>query len=122
MVVVAGIVAFTACEPTNMIQLASPQPIDSVVFVVGGASGARIGTPIYGLSIVRCSDELPMWTIAADGSRALPDRVIYGGRIPGFVTRTGPEPLVAGCYKAFLSDARPLVFDVDFHGVVKPRS
>ena len=122
-VVVVGVGAFlfAACEVSNMIQLAPQQPADSLVFVIGGASDARAPTPVHGLSIVRCGDERPMWTIAADGSRRLPARVVYGAPIPGYSIRTGPDPLVAGCYKAFLSDASPLVFDVGPHGVVARR-
>jgi hypothetical protein len=119
--VAVAALALVACAPSNMIQLAPSATRDSLAFVISGASDARVTSPVYGLSVVHCLDDVPVWTIAADGTRALPARVTYGALIAGYETRVGPVPLAPGCYKAFLSNADPLIFDVGPQGAVTAR-
>jgi hypothetical protein len=99
-----------------VIALAPGSTPDSLVFVI---SGAAVGAPpklLYGLSVTHCGDEVPMWTIAADGTRLMPDTVRYGELVPGFVPRAGPEPLGPACYRAIASGAPPLRFAIDTAG------
>ena len=111
----------SACEYGNAIRLAPTATRDSLVFVIRSVREAPTTNAIYGLSILRCGDEHPMWTIAADGTRTMPDTVVYGRPIPGFAVRQGPERLEPGCYSAVISGARPLTFDVTSAGTVKLR-
>ena len=111
----------SACDYANAIRLVPTASRDSLVFVIGSIREAPSTNAVYGLSILRCTDEHPMWTIAADGSRTMPDTVVYGRSIPGFSVRSGPEPLAPGCYTAVVSGARPLTFDVTSDGMVKVR-
>src|SRR5439155_17995242 len=112
----------TRCVPiANTTQLAPRATRDSLVLMIGSATGAGAATSVYGLSVIRCGDERAFWTIAADGSRSLPERIAYGRLIPGFETRAGPEPLLPGCYQAIVSGADPVTFDVTATGQIRVR-
>lgn len=117
----ASILCASGCEYANAIRLVPAATRDSLVFVIRSIREAPTTNAVYGLSILRCTGEHPMWTIAADGSRTMPDTVVYGRPIPGFSVRSGPEPLVPGCYTAVISGARPLTFDVKSDGTVRVR-
>ena len=102
-----------ACEPQNVIAIAPGSTPDSLVFVLRGAAVGASPKLLYGLSVTHCGDEIPMWTIAADGTRLMPDTVRYGQLVPGFVLRAGPEPLPPACYRAVASGAAPIQFAID---------
>jgi hypothetical protein len=95
--------------------------VDSLVFLIHGVSSPTAPpTLAYGLTVMRCGDERPFWTISADGSHAMPDHVTYGRTLPGFLTRAGPDSLQLGCYRVVLSRANPVTFYVDPGGRVRP--
>jgi hypothetical protein len=99
--------------PKNVVRIAPEATADSVVFLLRSSTDAGLpAESVYGLSVVRCDTKEVFWTISADGSRLAPDRVVYGQPIPGFPTRAGPAPLVAGCYEVILSGAVPRAFDI----------
>jgi hypothetical protein len=105
-----------ACAPQNVIAVAPGSTPDSLVFVIRGAAVGAPPNLLYGLSVTRCRDAIPLWTIAADGSRLMPDTLRYGRPVPGFVLRAGPEPLGPDCYRAVVSGAVPLRFAIDPEG------
>jgi hypothetical protein len=93
-----------------------------LVFLINGTSSpTAAATLVYGLTVVRCGAEVPVWTISADGSRPMPDRVVYGSLVPGFRIITPPQPLTPGCYRVILSRANPVTFDVGSDGLVVAR-
>jgi hypothetical protein len=112
-----------ACDaPANLVRVAPTPRVDSLTFelsAIGGA-GSGPGTLVYGVSVVDCEEHV-FWTIASDGTRALPQRFAYGSVIPGFETRAGPMTLVPGCYKILVSRAKPLRFEIGGDGSVTPR-
>lgn len=114
-------IAIAACAIENTIHLEPEATTDSLVFVIAGTATGAPSNMSYGLSVIRCGDERPFWTIAADGSRLMPDRIVYGRPLAGFVTSTGPDSLRPGCYKAIVSEAKPVTFDVLPNGRVSPR-
>jgi hypothetical protein len=119
--IVVAIIAMSCDAPTNLVRVAPVPRVDSLTFElssVGAASGP--GSLVYGVSVVDCEENV-FWTIASDGSRALPQRFTYGSVIPGFATRTGPLPLVPGCYKVLVSRAKPFRFEIRGDGSVTAR-
>jgi hypothetical protein len=121
--IVCTLLAGTACAVENTIALAPNPRADSLVFLIRDArtGGASSGFT-YGLSVLRCGDERAFWTIAADGTRHIPEQIVYGQPVPGFTTRAGPDTLRAGCYKAIVSASTPLEFDVAPTGQIRVRS
>jgi hypothetical protein len=113
--------AVTSCALENRVSIAPGATRDSLVFVIGGATGTADTRVIYGLTVEQCSTALVFWTVVGNGTRTLPDRVQYGQAIPGFATTAGPLPLAAGCYRVIVSEAPPVTFDVAASGVVRPR-
>lgn len=105
-----------ACVHQNVIAVAPGSTPDSLVFVISGADVGSSPSLLYGLSVTRCEDEIPMWTIAATGTRLMPDTLLYGQPVPGFDLRAGPEPLPPDCYRAIASGAAPLRFAIDPDG------
>jgi len=105
--------AIGCTPPPNALRLAPAVTGDSIVFELTNADGkgAYQGW-IYGLSVFVCDTERSVWTIASDGSRSLPARIVYGEPIPGYVVRVGPERLVPGCYEAVASGTQPFRFNV----------
>lgn len=106
------------CAYENVIGVAPGSTRDSLVFVLRGAKPGADPALVYGLGVVRCSDERPMWLISAEGNRLLPDTVRYAQVVPGFILRAGPEPLVADCYKVVASGAASSRFVIDTKGAV----
>ncbi len=97
----------------NAVRIGPDATTDSLVFLL--TSAANTGQPptlVYGLSVVRCNTEEAFWTVAADGSRQMPTRIVYGRPIAGFPARAGPVPLTPGCYEVILSGAAPRRFEV----------
>lgn len=120
---VSTAVAVTGCRMENVVHLAPSVTADSVAFIVTGTASATAPSNLaYGLSVIRCSNAQVMWTISADGTRLMPDRVEYGAVIPGFHTLAGPLPLTVGCYQVVVSRAAPVTFDVSMTGQVTVRS
>jgi hypothetical protein len=109
------------CALENRVTIAPGATRDSLVFVLGGVSGAADTRVIYGLTVQRCADEVVFWTVAGNGTRTLPERIRYGEPLPGFATIAGPLPLSAGCYRVIVSEAPPVTFDVGPDGIVRPR-
>ena len=108
----AALAALACVAPSNAIRVAPNATADSLAFVVTAADSVRPATLVYGLTVVRCGSEDALWTISADGTRQLPSRVVYGQRIEGFPTRTGPAPLTPGCYEVIISGGRPQRFEI----------
>jgi hypothetical protein len=112
-----------ACVPETAIQIAPGATRDSLVFLISDLQSGKQGAGfIYGLSILQCNTDRAAWTIAADGSRTMPDHVVYGRPVPGFATRAGPDSLHSGCYRAVVSSSNPLVFDVSPTGGITVRA
>jgi hypothetical protein len=107
------------CVHENVLALAPGSRGDSLVFVLRSAHVGADPNLVFGLSVIRCADDVPMWTISADGSRTMPDSLLYGQVIPGFPVRAGPFPLAPDCYRAIASGAAPLRFDVGVTGDIK---
>ncbi len=107
------------CVAQNVIAVAPGSTRDSLVFVVRGAKVGASPNLVFGLGVVRCADDRPMWIIAAEGSRLMPDSLRYGEPVPGFALRAGPEPLGPDCYRAVASGAVPLRFVVDPAGGIR---
>lgn len=91
------------------------------MFVTAHVGGDTPPGSADGLSVIRCGDERPVWTIVADGSKLMPAQIAYGQAPAGFVTQNGPDSLRAGCYKAVVSGASPVTFDVSQGGRVSAR-
>ncbi|MGH7616668.1 MAG: hypothetical protein ACREPM_05515 [Gemmatimonadaceae bacterium] len=94
---------------------------DSLVFVLGGATGPANMSVVYGLTVEHCGGGPVVWTLVGNGTRTLPDRIAYGQVIPGFASTAGPVPIGTGCYRIIISEAPPLSFDVRANGVVQAR-
>jgi len=120
---IATLAAASACEKSaNMVRIEPGAAVDSLVFHVSAAGEPNSpGVLAYGLSVLACADDRPFWTIAADGTRAMPRDVRYGGPIPGFPTNTGPLPLVPGCYDVIVSGGPRIRFTVTAARRVVPR-
>jgi hypothetical protein len=116
--VAAAVLAGGACVHQNVIAVAPGSTRDSLVLVIRGAQAGAPPNLLFGVSVIRCADERPMWTISADGSRTMPDTLLYGQVVPGFPVRVGPEVLHADCYQAIASGAAPFRFIVDAKGGV----
>lgn len=112
-------IQLTACVPiANALRIEPGATADSLAFVVSGIQeGGRLGgdpaVSIYGLSVIACGTERSMWTVASNGTRSMPRRIMYGQILAGFPVRTGPFPLTAGCYDALMTGAHALRFDVE---------
>jgi hypothetical protein len=114
-------IAISCDAPTNLVRIAPTPRVDSVAFELSAVgTGTGPGSLVYGVSVVDCDDKV-FWTIASDGTRALPQRFTYGSVIPGFETRAGPLPLAPGCYKMLVSRAKPLRFEIAADGSATPR-
>lgn len=106
---------------TGIVNLVRVEPGDAPnkpVFVLTDTTGrGPVGT-IYGLSVIPCGSETPVWQLVASGSNGPPARVVYGDSVPGYLARVGPVPLRAGCYDVFVTDGRRVRFHVDAAGHV----
>jgi hypothetical protein len=121
-VIVAGLVLFALCSSCdNVINQVRVEPgvaLRAPVFVLTDTSGRGPAGTIYGVSVVPCGSDTPVWQIAATGTNGAPARITYGETPAGFVVRAGPEPLHAGCYDVFVTDGRRARFRVDAAGRV----
>ena len=109
--------SIAACEAVvNRVRVEPGTTPLTPVFVLTDTTGQQPSGTIYGLSVVRCGDDTAVWQIAADGSLSAPSRIEYGHAPPGYVVRSGPEPLRAGCYDVFVTDGRRARFRVDAAG------
>jgi hypothetical protein len=61
------------------------------------------------------------WLALAPDTAELISRISYGNNPPGWRSVQGPQPIVAGCYRAAIARAAPLEFDVLRNGQVKAR-
>lgn len=113
--------AVCACATgTVLITLEPGARADSLTFRVVPRPNAVPTPVIYGLSVVHCGTDSPLWTVAADGSRHLPEHVTYGRPIEGFAVRNGPVALTPGCYEALVTGASPLRFQIGADGSAVP--
>ena len=113
--------ACSGCALENRVSIAPGATRDSLTFAIGGANGTADTRVIYGLTVERCGGDVVLWTVVANGTRTLPDRIRYGQLLPGFATTAGPLPLSPGCYRVIVSEAPPVTFDVSPDGVVRAR-
>ena len=70
---------------------------------------------VYGLTVMTCRGRA-VWTISNDRLGPAPSRFTYGVTPPGFVSRTGPEPLEPGCYEVFISGPSRARFQIGKDG------
>jgi len=106
------------CDPAVNEVRVEPGAAREPVFVLTDTTGRGPSGAIYGLSVVRCGADSAVWQIVASGSNGAPMRLTYGQAPPGYVTTSGPQPLVAGCYDVFITDGRRSRFRVDASGRV----
>ena len=59
-------------------------------------------------------------TLAPDTAETI-SRITYGSPPPGWRSVQGPQPMAIGCYRAALSNAPPLEFDVLPDGQIRAR-
>jgi hypothetical protein len=115
----AFVIIAAACEAAvNEVRVEPGTAPMKPIFVLTDTTGQRVSGTIYGMSIVACGADSPMWQIAALGSNGSPSRVEYGVAPPGYATHAGPAPLRAGCYDVFVTDGRRARFRVDGAGHV----
>ena len=88
------------------------------IFVLTDSSGHGPAGTVYGLSVIPCGFDNPVWQLVANGTNRAPARFAYGDSVPGYVSRVGPTPLGAGCYDVFVTDGRRVRFHVDRAGRV----
>lgn len=81
----------------NVTVAVEPAPAPARVAFGLGVGGGYF----YGLTVMTCTRDSVMWVVGTGGTNAgRPSRVVYGQAPAGFATRTGPVPLVPGCYMA----------------------
>jgi hypothetical protein len=108
-----------ACGPVlNEVRIEPGTTPLKPVFVLTDTTGRAASGTIYGLSVVPCGADTAVWQIAANGSNQAPARLEYGETPAGYIARTGPETLRAGCYDVFVTDGRRARFRVDAGGRV----
>lgn len=108
-----------ACGPAiNEVRIEPGTAPLKPVFVLTDTTGQATTGTIYGLSVIPCGAENPVWQIAANGSFSAPTRLEYGETPPGYVVNIGPAPLRAGCYDVFITDGRRSRFRIDVSGHV----
>lgn len=88
------------------------------VFVLTDTTGRGPAGTVYGMSVLPCGSDSPVWQLVASGSNGAPSRIVYGDSVPGYVPRIGPRPLAAGCYEVYVTDGRRVRFHVDAAGRV----
>jgi hypothetical protein len=119
------VIGATSCEPVvNLVRVEPGSAPAKPVFVLTDTTGRGASGTIYGLSVVPCGSDAPVWQIAANGSNGAPGRLEYGVTPPGYASNVGPMPLRSGCYDVFVTDGRRARFRVDGSGqvVVEPRA
>jgi len=119
----AGCLALTACAGRNAVWVEPGSTAARVVFRVANTPGGA--APIdffYGLTVATCEGGRVMWTMrnADTQSAARPIRIVYGEPPAGYVSATGPLPLVPGCYRATVSGPASTEFVVRADGSVAP--
>jgi hypothetical protein len=111
----AGAAPAPAAGASTSASPAPPAPPAPPVFAVGASSQS-----IYGLTVTRCGGA-PVWEIGTGGGDASkPTSITYGRAPDGFVTRTGPLPLTAGCYEVFASGGGVGRFTIRADGSLAP--
>jgi hypothetical protein len=102
-----ALLVLTACPKRNAIWLVPGSTADSLVFAIGKTRGAAEPIPdLGGLVVYTCSSnsssgQHTVWDIApSETHTSMPPQVTFGETPPGYVSRTAPEALRAGCYTA----------------------
>ncbi len=105
-------VAIACAKASTSRSTPAPEPAKPVFHLL--ALRGRGSGFFYGLSIVTCSGSNVYWTFGTAGSTAAPpDSVVYGDTPHGYLTKTGPLPLVPGCYNVYVSGGSAARFRVD---------
>lgn len=102
----------------NLVQVEPGEAPSKPVFVLSDTTGRGPVATVYGLSVIPCGADSPVWQLVASGTNGPPARVVYGDSVPGYISRIGPVPLKAGCYDVFITDGRRVRFDIDDAGHV----
>jgi hypothetical protein len=99
------------------------EPGSTVQRLTFGVAQSRGGPPVADLKafeVNRCAsrgvDETTVWLIEAASEAPKPTRITYGTVPAGFTLRTGPQPIVPGCYRVHVSGSGALRFAVDADG------
>lgn len=103
----------------NRVQVEPGDAPNKPVFVLTDTTGRGPAGTVYGLSVIPCGSDSPVWQLVATGSNGAPARVVYGDSVPGYIARAGPVPLKAGCYDVFVTDGPRVRFRVDAAGRVQ---
>lgn len=112
-----------SCADVPTIALDAGSTMTNLRFEVSGnGAPARIAA----FRVDRCNargspaPESHWLTLAADTAESI-TRITYGSPPPGWRSVQGPQPMVAGCYRAAVANAPPLEFEVLPDGNVKAR-
>lgn len=107
-----SLLLLAACTATTAVRLAPAPENGRPVFMITAAVGEGLAPALYGLSVVRCGSDDVMWTIAADGGRSSPRRIVYGTAPAGYLNEVRPRILGPGCYNVFVSGGGRSTFTV----------
>ena len=113
----------TSCGETTRIAIEPGSNSINLAFSLASGEGAA---RISAFRVDRCdargspAPESHWLALAPDTAEAIV-RISYGNNPPGWRSVQGPQPIVAGCYRAAVANAAPLEFDVLRSGQVKAR-
>ena len=122
-VAVVSVALLAGCRNAASLSLEAGSTMASLRFVLSddGAPAA-----ITAFRVDRCNargsptPESHWLTLAPDTAETIA-RIAYGTPPPGWRSVQGPQPMVAGCYRAAIANAPPLEFEVLPDGQVKAR-
>jgi hypothetical protein len=90
------------------VSIAPESRIPNIVFLLSPSS------LFYGLSVLPCKSDDPLWVIGLEGENvAPPTRIVYGQPPPGYVARMPAQPLQPGCYRVVATGPSSLEFMVN---------
>jgi len=115
-----ALVAIGACAGRNAVWIEEGSTAQRLVFRLAADRETGASPELfYGLSVVTCRDGRVMWNFGVtSGDAPIPVAVTYGTPVPGFPTRSGPEPLTPGCYQVTISGPASTRFRVGADGSV----
>jgi hypothetical protein len=106
---------------SNRVRVEPGDAPNKPVFVLSDTTGrGPVGT-VYGLSVIPCGTENPVWQLVASGTNGAPSRLVYGDSVTGYISRVGPDPLKPGCYDVYVTDGPRVRFHVDGAGRVEAK-
>jgi hypothetical protein len=122
---VGSLFLVAACGPKWAITLEDGSTATAPAFSLsrsGSTEPARIAAFRVDACAARGSPPIDThWLTVAPAAQTPVTRIAYGAPPPGWRSAQGPHPLTPGCYRAAVSDAPPLEFDVLADGRVTAR-